>query len=252
MINGRIFNIQKCSIHDGYGLRTLVFFKGCPLKCKWCANPESQSFSKVIMESDSRCIRCGACADICPQNAITQNGNFPINREKCNLCGQCINSCYTGSKYFAGRDYTVDELFNEIKKDMAFYSNSNGGVTFSGGEPLCQSEFLYEVSKKCKEYGINIAIETCGCEQYYKFKSSLEYISFIFFDIKHMDPDMHKLLTGVDNKMILENLKKIDKHNIPITIRTPIIPKYNDDVKNIRAIAEYIKDLNNVVCVYNA
>lgn len=248
MTSARIFNIQKCSIHDGDGLRTLVFFKGCPLRCKWCANPESQSFDKVIMESFTRCIGCGTCREVCPKNAISLDDDFRIDREKCNLCGKCVEDCYAQAKYFMGQKYTVDEVFDEIKKDIRFYYNSTGGVTFSGGEPLCQPEFLYEISRKCKEYDINVAIETCGCGDYDKFKRALKYISSIFFDIKHIDPDIHKSLTGKNNKMILNNLAKIDAHNIPITIRTPVIPDYNDDANNIKAIAEYIKNFHSIVC----
>lgn len=159
-----IFNIQKCSIHDGDGLRTLVFFKGCPLRCMWCANPESQSYQKEILESPVRCIGCGVCRSVCPEGAIRDDGT--IDRDLCTGCFKCIDVCYAESKRIAGREYTVEELYHEIQKDKSFYSRYGGGVTFSGGEPLTHGAYLARIAKKCRDHKIHVMVESCGYARY--------------------------------------------------------------------------------------
>ena len=242
-----IFNIQKCSIHDGEGMRTLVFFKGCGLRCRWCANPESQLFTPEIMESHTKCIGCMDCIQACPYDAIvlTEDGG-KIDRDKCTKCFKCTDHCYAGAKYVTGQDYEVEELFHEIEKDRMFYSMSGGGVTFSGGEPLSQPEFLTKIAKRCREEGIHVMLESCGFANYEKFKTVLPYINAMFMDIKHIDPERHKELTGQDNVLILENIRKIAEFGIPITARTPVIPGYNAEESNIRGIAEFIKTVPNI------
>ena len=243
-----IFNIQKCSVHDGDGLRTLVFFKGCPLRCPWCSNPESQSYEKEIMESQVRCIGCGACETVCPQSAIskTEEG-FLINRDLCTQCFRCTDRCYAESKRVVGEDYSVEALYKEIAKDRVYYAMYGGGVTFSGGEPLTHPAFLREIAKKCRENDINVAVESCGYGTYDAFKEALPYINSMFLDIKHIDTDIHKTLTGVGNELILGNIKAIADFGIPITIRTPLIPGLNDTAKNIQGIATFLSPLPNVV-----
>jgi len=242
-----IFNIQKCSVHDGSGLRTLVFFKGCPLKCPWCANPESQSYSKEIMEIPRSCIGCGACAQVCPQGAISPvDGEMLINRELCRKCFKCVDVCYAESKKIAGEEMDVDTVFKEVNKDRYFYQQCGGGVTFSGGEPLTQPDFLKELACKCKRNRLNTAIETCGFGSFDSFKEALSYIDSMFIDIKHMDSAVHKRLTGVGNEIILDNIRKISTLGIPITIRTPVIPGCNDSEENIASIADFIKELPNI------
>lgn len=249
-IRGRkalIFNIQRCSIHDGAGLRTLVFFKGCPLRCPWCANPEAQTYDKEIMELPKRCIRCGACQSVCPESAIELlDGVFKIKRDICTKCFKCINVCYADSKKIAGEDIDIESLFKEINKDRLFYQQFGGGVTFSGGEPLTHATYLTEIAKMCKKHKINTSVETCGFGDYDDFKKALPYIDSMFIDIKHMDPIRHKELTGVSNEIILHNIKSISTHGIPITIRTPIVPGYTDSIDNISRIAEFIKNLPNI------
>lgn len=236
-----IFNIQKCSIHDGSGLRTLVFFKGCPLHCWWCANPESQSYQQDIMELPARCIGCGACEKVCPEKAITSySGQWKINRELCKHCFACTNRCYAESKRVVGKDYTVAELFAEIDKDRRFYSLYGGGVTFSGGEPLTHPKFLTEITKACRQNKINVAVESCGYGNYQQFKTALPYIDHMFIDIKHINSGIHKELTGKGNELILDNVSRIADSGIPITIRTPVIPGYNDSAENITGIAKFI------------
>lgn len=242
-----IFNIQKCSIHDGEGLRTTVFFKGCPLRCLWCSNPESQSYKKEIMEFPNKCIGCGACEKVCPESAISViDGEYRIDRNLCTKCFKCTDVCYAEAKEVVGEDMDVETLFKEINKDRLFYQRSGGGVTFSGGEPLTHPDFLAEIAKKCKINGINTSMETCGFGNYEKFKKALPYIDSMFIDVKHMDSDVHKKITGVGNEVILDNIRAISTHGIPIIIRTPVIPGYNDSIDNIEAIALFIKDLQNV------
>ena len=239
-----IFNIQKCSVHDGEGIRTIIFFKGCPLHCKWCANPESQSYKKQITEFPRKCIGCGMCKSVCDQNAIVEcDGKLMIDRERCNGCMKCAEFCFAESKTICGKDMEVEELFEEIRKDKFFYDHSGGGVTFSGGEALTQPELLTKLATKCRSNRINTTIETCGCGNFEKFSEALPFIDYMFFDLKHMDSEKHKELTGAGNEMILENLKAMQQFNIPCTIRTPVIPGINDSEQNIRATAEFIKDL---------
>lgn len=239
-----IFNIQKCSIHDGEGLRTLVFFKGCPLQCMWCANPESQAFKPEIMESPVRCISCGTCRDVCPQSAISDD--FIIDRALCIECMKCVDVCYAESKKIAGRNYTAEELYKEIEKDKPFYTRYGGGVTFSGGEPFAHGKDLKDIAEKCHEKGINVVVESCGYGQFDQFKAALPYIDAMFIDIKHIDTEAHRKLTGAGNELILDNIRKISEYGIPITIRTPIIPGFTDGEENIKGIAEFAGSLSTV------
>ena len=202
-----IFNIQKCSIHDGNGLRTLVFLKGCPLHCLWCANPESQSYQEEIMEIPRKCIHCGTCQRVCPEAAISLvDGDFVIDRSQCRNCLRCVDVCYAESKELVGREMDADAVFKEIYKDRLYYELYGGGVTFSGGEPLTHPEFLTAITEKCKRFRINTAIETCGFGDYEAFKTALPYIDHIFFDLKHIDSAAHQQLTGAGNEEIIKNL----------------------------------------------
>ncbi len=239
-----IFNIQRCSIHDGNGLRTLVFFKGCPLRCPWCSNPESQSYQADIMESPVRCIACGACKTACPQFAISDD--YRIDRDLCTHCYRCTDCCYAEAKRIAGREYSVAELYKEIQKDRSFYSIHGGGVTFSGGEPLTHPKYLKEIAEKCHNNRINVVVESCGYGEYEMFKSALPYIDSMFMDIKHIHAETHKTLTGVSNELILDNIKRISEFGIPITIRTPVVPGYTDSQENIEGISKFISTLPTV------
>ena len=191
-----IFNIQKCSIHDGHGLRTLVFFKGCPLRCPWCANPESQDYGIQIMEYPSKCIGCGLCARCCPYGAIGPDGR--IDRSLCpRECQRCSQTCYAEAKKTVGRDYTIDELFKEINKDKIFYDIKGGGVTFSGGEPLTHGAYLKEIARKCRENRINVCVESCGYAPFASFKDALEYIDSMFMHIKDREAELGKHINDV-------------------------------------------------------
>lgn len=239
-----IFNIQKCSIHDGEGLRTLVFFKGCPLRCPWCANPESQEYGQEIMELPSRCIGCGACRKNCKNQAVGDEG--VILRDKCDKCFGCADCCYAEAKKVIGKEYTIEELFKEIEKDKPFYELFGGGVTFSGGEPLTQGKYLAAICKMCHENQIHVTIESCGYGNFSEFAPALDYIDSAFIDIKIFDGRQHKAIIGVDNALILGNIRKISEMGISTTIRTPIVPGYTDSWENISAIARYILTLDSV------
>ena len=245
---GRIFNIQKCSIRDGRGMRTTVFFKGCGLRCLWCANPEGIRFQPEISLNTNTCMGCGICLKKCPNGAIRINaqGAMEYDRSRCTACGLCAQLCPTEARKRFGEEVTVDELFKRIYQDRFYFEHSGGGVTFSGGEATMQPEFLLAICKRCKEYKINIAIETCGCGDYEQFKPCLDYIDFIYYDLKHMDPEMHRKITGQSNEHILENLRKIDRHGIEICVRTPVVPGWNDSEENIAATAKWILPLSSV------
>jgi pyruvate formate lyase activating enzyme len=247
MVYGTIFNIQKCSIHDGDGLRTTVFFKGCPLKCIWCANPESQDFKPEIASFYSRCIGCGKCIAVCPEKCIVPNaGRYEIDYEKCDKCEMCVDNCYAESKRVIGSIVSADYVLDEVLKDKRFYEHSNGGVTFSGGEPLMQPFFLLELARKCKNNSIKLVLETCGYGDCIKFMPALEYMDMIYFDLKHANENIHRKLTGESNRVILDNLYRIDKLGIKMIIRIPIIPGYNDDTDNLSEISHIVSKLNSV------
>lgn len=248
METGRIFNIQKCSIRDGRGMRTSVFFKGCGLHCLWCANPEGISFEPEITLNPQNCIACNGCMRNCPTGAsrLDENGAPVYQRDQCTSCGRCADLCPTEARKLNGQDYTVEQLFKRIYQDRFYFQHSGGGVTFTGGEALMQPEFLLAISKKCREYGVNVAIETCGCGDYEKFAPCLDYIDFIYFDLKHMDSEQHQKWTGQRNERILENLRRISQHGNEIIVRTPVIPGINDSEENIRETARFILPLASV------
>lgn len=246
-MKGILFNIQKCSIHDGPGIRTTIFLKGCLLRCIWCANPESQNCNPEIMLFPRKCIGCGACCKICPEHAIVTTGTgFYTDRKKCRQCGNCTEICYAEARSLVGKQISAEELFKEIEKDAVFYGSSHGGITVSGGEPLLQPEFLHEFFCLCKQHGIATAIETCGYAKYDRFSILKDDLDLMYIDIKHFNAERHRELTGVDNGLILENIEKMDLWDVPMIIRTPIIPGINDEPENIMKIAEFCRELNNV------
>lgn len=227
-LKGLIFNIQRFSLHDGPGIRTTIFFKGCPLKCLWCHNPEGINSSKEILYKDFSCIQCEQCIKSCPNNAISLNETqIFIDREKCNLCGICVDNCQTNSLEICGMEMSVKEVFKELVKDREFYSSSNGGITISGGEPLMQFSFLKNLIKKLKENNLHVCVDTSGYIQKEKFTEILNLIDLVLFDVKTLDKKRHENLTGVSNELILKNLKQILHNKIDVIIRTPIIKGYN-------------------------
>ncbi|MGO1527231.1 MAG: trans-4-hydroxy-L-proline dehydratase activase [Senegalia sp. (in: firmicutes)] len=245
MNNAVVMNIQKYSIHDGPGIRTTVFLKGCPLDCWWCHNPESQNFNFELMFFKDKCSGCGLCAKKCKQEAISIKDSLAItDNSKCILCGKCSEVCINQARKLVGKEFSSKELMKEIKKDEIFYEESDGGVTFSGGEPLLQIEFLEEILKLCKEHGIHTTVDTSGYSDFSNFERIIEYTDLFLYDIKHLDDNMHKKYMGVSNKLIKENLKKLSDKNANIFVRVPIIRGINDDDKNIGETIEFLKDIN--------
>ena len=238
-IEGRIFDIQRFSLHDGPGIRTLVFLKGCPLRCIWCSNPESQKYNPEIMFNAATCMDCGTCKAVCPQNAIEENKNTDrINRQWCDECGSCTEACPTQALQFSGNNMSVATVLTEIEKDREFYESSGGGVTFSGGEPLGQPEFLKHVLMACKSRDIHTALETCGVANWEHLENILAYTDLFLYDVKQMDPVEHEKLTGYDNRLVLENLEKLCRIGANVIIRMPVVPGLNDSEKNLTATAE--------------
>jgi len=240
-----IINIQKYSIHDGPGIRTTVFFKGCPLNCLWCHNPESQNSSPEIMFFEERCTSCGSCVKVCTSKAIKFiQGSPVIDKCKCNLCGKCSDFCLKNARELVGKDITVKHLMSEIIKDEVFYEESNGGVTFSGGEPLMYADYLVNVLKFCKDKNIHTTIDTSGYATFEQFEKIIDNVDLILFDIKHMNNEKHLKYTGVSNTVILENLKKLSERGSNIYIRMPIIAGVNDNDENIDAAVAFLSKLN--------
>ncbi len=235
---GLFFNIQRFSVHDGPGIRTTVFLKGCPLKCLWCANPESQDFSPSLMARDILCIGCGACVRVYPEGAITisKKTGRKIDRDKCNNCMLCVNACLYQSLTICGRKMSAEEILAEVLKDRLFYKNSGGGVTISGGEPLSQSHFALQLLQQCKNEGLHTALDTSGYCQWPSLEKLLPFTDVLLFDIKHLDAEKHKKTTGVDNKIILENLRKAAGFTC-LWLRVPLIAGYNDTAAHIKKIA---------------
>ena len=246
-MKGIVFDIKRYSIHDGPGLRTTVFFKGCPLRCIWCHNPESQQLKPQIVWYENRCISCSICVDSCRFNAIDSRYGININKN-CTLCGECVKACPTNALEMIGKEYGVDELIDEILKDELFFENG-GGVTISGGEPFVQSEFLFEVLDRLKKEQLHTALDTTGYVEWDKLKKSSEYVNLFLYDIKHMDSKKHKKYTGVGNELILENLTKLDSLGAETAIRIPVIPTINDDLENMKETAEFVCSLKNAVSV---
>lgn len=240
-----ISDIKRFSIHDGDGIRTTVFFMGCSLKCVWCHNPESIDSKPQVAYFNTKCIHCGECLNICKNNAhiLTENSH-KFNFNLCSKCGDCVKSCTGGAMKIYGESYSIEELVSILIKDKKFYDNSNGGVTFSGGECLLYSDFCYELAKKLKEHNIHIAIDTCGNVKKSDFDKVAPYTDLFLYDIKAIDRDTHIKCTGKHNDAILENLIYIDNFNIPIYVRVPYVPGLNDT--EIDKIAEFVKPLKNI------
>jgi pyruvate formate lyase activating enzyme len=243
---GLVFNIQRFSIHDGPGIRTTVFMKGCPLKCLWCSNPESQDTFPTLVVRDIHCKGCGACVKVCPEGAITlttEEGR-KIDWGKCTQCLRCTDACIYGSLNRSGTYMEVKEVFDEVVKDEDFYKTSGGGITISGGEPLLQTEFLSHVLEMCKERKLHTALDTTGYAPWEKIETVLPLVDLLLWDIKHLDADEHKRATGVDNALILENLAEASRLKLShIWLRIPLIAGFNDSERHIRRIADLGKKI---------
>jgi len=244
MTTGIIFNIQRYSIHDGPGIRTTVFLKGCPLNCWWCQNPESKLSGQEMVFWGDRCIGCGGCSLNCPSDAIQMKNKKPVtDKSKCNLCGECSQICPTLAREMIGEKLTTEGVIKEIEKDLVFYEESGGGVTFSGGEPLSQSEFLEDLLDGCKQKKIHTAVDTSGYISWEILNKINSKVDLFLYDLKIMDNKKHKKYTSLSNEIILENLKKLSSVHNNIFVRFPVISGINDDYQNIKEMGEFLSSL---------
>ncbi len=245
---GLISTVQKYSTKDGPGIRSTVFFKGCPLGCLWCSNPELIRHQPDLLYTREKCARCGTCIGTCPRDALSfgEDGFIVVDRALCNNCGDCVEACPNGALEMIGKLVTVDELSKELLKDRVFYQTSNGGVTFSGGEPLWQSGFVAQAARRMKEEGVHTALDTAGDVGWCHFEEVLDSIDLVLFDIKFSSREPHRLFTGCDNDLILVNAQLLSQKGVPMHVRLVMIPGINDSEAEIRARMEIVSSLRSV------
>lgn len=248
MENLLVSQIEKFAIHDGPGIRTVVFLKGCPMHCRWCSNPETQCFLPEMELNREKCVLCGKCIEACPNGAITikQGGKITNDRNNCTNCGNCISSCIYYARKMIGKTYTTQELLKECLKDYVAYKRSGGGITVSGGEATSQAKGLVEFLAKCKQHRLHTAIESAACADWTVMDEVSNYLDLMMIDIKHMDSKIHEKFTGIPNEKILSNITGLSKKGIPIVLSLPLIPGVNDDKDNIIRTAEFAAGLDNI------
>lgn len=248
MQKGIVFNIQKFSVNDGPGIRTTVFMKGCPLDCIWCHNPESKLKKPEVFFDATKCVCCERCR-LCCSSACHEflEKTHWYHREDCIMCGECVNQCYSGALEMAGYETSVSEVISEVMKDKAFYDNSGGGLTVSGGEPMYQFSFLYALLKAAKESGLHICLETCGFANEEQYRKIAPLVDIFLFDYKETDSKKHQEFTGVSNELILKNLFLLDELGCRIILRCPIIPTLNDRTEHFEGIAGTANQLKNIL-----
>lgn len=246
-MNGIITHIQRYSIHDGPGIRTVVFFKGCPLTCLWCCNPESQSFNPEVEFIRSLCQRCGRCLEVCPENAVNKdlncNENKKIDRVKCTLCMQCVKECPSSALRVVGDSWSVEDVMDVVRKDAAFYRRSGGGITLSGGEPLSQAEFALQLLKMSHHENIHTAVETCGMVSKKTLENIIPFTDLFLYDLKQMNAQKHLEFTGVSNKQIIDNLTWLCAQHANVILRLPMIPEFNMNLEDLNDLVVLIKGL---------
>jgi pyruvate formate lyase activating enzyme len=241
---GLIFQIQRFSLDDGPGIRTTVFLKGCTLRCAWCHNPESIHPNAELSFQPQLCIRCGACVTFCPHSAhVCNEQERYLDRAACDGCMKCATVCPTGALSVFGQEMTAEEVVGLLLRDRPFYLRSGGGVTFSGGEPLRQGDFLLEMLKLCWENKLHTAVDTAGSVPYEAFLSVLPYTDLFLYDIKAVGPELHRRFTGAGNARIQENLKRLADHGARVWVRVPYIPGFNDSEEEIAAIAAFLRNI---------
>ncbi|MFB0565354.1 MAG: glycyl-radical enzyme activating protein [Candidatus Aminicenantaceae bacterium] len=243
-----IFDIKRYAIHDGPGIRTTLFFKGCALQCQWCHNPEGIDSNPELIFYSKRCSKeCEACLTSCPQDAIDiEKGSVHVDRVKCDLCGHCEEACVYGALEIVGRELTVQEVLEEVEKDRIFFDESGGGVTLSGGEPLAQFDFLEALLDALEERKVHVALDTSGHISFEQLERISDKTDLFLYDIKTIDDKKHEKYTGISNKEILENLRYLSSRGKPVIVRIPLISKINDDVQSIKMAAEYLDSLKNI------
>jgi pyruvate formate lyase activating enzyme len=271
-LKGLITNVQRFSIHDGPGIRTTVFFKGCPLRCFWCHNPETWRLKPEVQVFPDRCIDCGVCFERCPQGAhvmvdcdgrvVPVNGGPPkgesssgeedaLNRrflrDLCQSCGTCVDTCYAEALVMAGKWWTPEELLEELLRDQPFYEQSGGGITLSGGEPLMQQAFSLRVLQLCRAAGLHTAIETAAPTRWRDLAELLPWLDLVMMDIKLIDEGAHRDATGISNRLVLENARRLAETDMPLIVRTPVIPTVNDNMEAIGAVAQFVRDFPNLL-----
>jgi len=248
---GLVFNVQRYAVHDGPGIRTLVFLKGCPLDCLWCHNPEGKSIEPELMYSDKKCLRCLNCMKACPSGAINSvDKELTLDSGKCSLCGACAEACPAQALVMVGKRVSVEDVIREIGKDLPFYEESGGGVTFSGGEPLMQPGFLTQLLRRSRDLGIRTAIETCGYATEESLLEAVRHTDTLLYDVKVIDREKHIRYTGLPNDIILNNLVKLSKNGVQAAVRFPLVPGINDSEEDIKELGEFLssktqfRDLN--------
>ena len=248
---GTVFNIQRFCVNDGPGIRTTVFFKGCPLHCAWCHNPESISPEKEMLIRSDRCIRCGSCVDVCEHHAAHHiDDGVETVLEHCVQCGRCVEVCYAEARSIVGTEMTTDEVLHEIMKDTVFYDQSSGGATFSGGEPFLQHEFLFSLLQACKQNNIYTAVDTSGYTLPEILKRVSPFVDLYLYDIKTIDDGKHQSFTGVSNKLILQNLKNLMDWGKQVIVRVPLIPGFNDDLQSITGIGKFAASMRMITEIH--
>ena len=247
-MNGTVFNIQRFSIHDGPGIRTTVFLKGCSLHCFWCHNPEGIAIKPQIQFFPERCITCGECVAACENDAnLVEDGQITFDRDKCTVCGECVDTCYAEARILVGKDMSSEEVALEALKDRPFYETSQGGVTLSGGEPVLQPEFSYEILARCHAEGVHTAIETAGNVLWKDLEKLMPVVDLVMMDLKHMDSAKHRDAVGVPNERLLANARNlVTQTDKPILFRIPVIPGVNDTPEEVGAIAQFVRSMSDL------
>ena len=243
---GTVFNVQRASFHDGPGVRTTVFLKGCPLSCPWCHNPEGIAPWPEVLYGADRCLSCGECAHVCPREGGPLPAGAALGSDECAACGECAEACPTRARQIAGRSWSVADVLDEVMRDRLTYETSGGGVTFSGGEPLAQGAFLLACLDACRRAGLRTAVDTCGAASLELAVAAARRTHLVLWDVKHTDEARHRELTGAPLAPILANLAAVAEVGVPIWLRVPVIPGLNDDDENLRAVARLAAATPNV------